>query len=104
VLLLLERALAAWSLAVDEHGGHKDLYSSGCRSVILYVHGRTELYCSSLPCLSLFFLSAPVKWRLSEPFIAQGQAVIMSPEVRQVGPRWLKCYTTSRVLMIRSSK
>jgi hypothetical protein len=81
VLLLLERALAAWSLAVDEYGRHKDLHSSGRRSVILYVHGITELYCSSLPCLSLSFLSAPVKWRLSEPFIAQGRAVIMSPEV-----------------------
>jgi hypothetical protein len=30
----------------------------------------------------LAFLSAPKKWRLPEPFIAQGQAVIMSPEAR----------------------
>jgi hypothetical protein len=51
VILLLERALVSWSLAIDEHGGHEDLRSSGRRSVIPYVHGRTGLYCSSLPCL-----------------------------------------------------
>jgi hypothetical protein len=27
---------------------------------------------------------ATVKWRLPEPFIAQGRAVTMSPEIRQV--------------------
>jgi hypothetical protein len=53
VVLLLERVLVSWSLAIDEHGGHEDLRSSGHRSVIPYVHRRTELYCSSLPCLSL---------------------------------------------------
>jgi hypothetical protein len=37
-----------WSLAVDERGVHKDLRDSGRQSVIPYVHGRTELYCSSL--------------------------------------------------------
>jgi hypothetical protein len=50
------------------------------------------------------FLSAPEKWRLTEPFIAQGRAVTMSPEARQVASRWLKLYTTARVLMARSSK
>jgi hypothetical protein len=45
---LLERALVSWSLVVDEHGGHEDLHGSGRRSVIPYVHGTTELYCSSL--------------------------------------------------------
>jgi hypothetical protein len=50
------------------------------------------------------FLSAPEKWRLPEPFIAQGRAVTMSPEARQVAPRWLKSYTAARVLMARSSK
>jgi hypothetical protein len=40
---------------MDERGGHEDLRGSGRRSVIPYVHGRTELYCSRLPCLSLPF-------------------------------------------------
>jgi hypothetical protein len=58
VVLLLEGDLISWSLAVDERGGHEDLRGSGHRSVIPYVHGRTELYCSSLPCLSLPFCSS----------------------------------------------
>jgi hypothetical protein len=33
---------------MDERGGHKDLCSSGHRSVIPYIYERTELYCSSL--------------------------------------------------------
>jgi hypothetical protein len=41
---------------MDERGGHRDLRGSDHQGVIPYVHGRTELYCSSLPCLSLFFL------------------------------------------------
>jgi hypothetical protein len=61
--------------------------------------------CSSLPSLSLFFFStAPEKRCLPEPFIAQGRAVTMSPEARQVAPRWLKPYTVARVLLARSSK
>jgi hypothetical protein len=87
VVLLLERALISWSLAMDERGGHEDLCGSGRRSVIPYVHGRTELYCSSLPCLSLPFSSAaltdlfstPLKRRLPEPFIAQSRAVTLRP-------------------------
>jgi hypothetical protein len=58
VVLLLERALVYWSLAIDEHSGHEDLRGFDHRSVIPYVHGRTGLYCSSLPCLcepELFF-------------------------------------------------
>jgi hypothetical protein len=44
--------LVSSSLAMDEHGGHEDLRGSNRRSVILYAHERTELYCSSLPiCL-----------------------------------------------------
>jgi hypothetical protein len=62
---------------MDEHDGHKDLRSSGRQSVIPYVHERIELYCSSMPCLSISFLSAPVKWRLSEPFISQGRTVTL---------------------------
>jgi hypothetical protein len=85
VVLLLKRALVSWSLAIDEHGGHEDLCGSGRRSVIPYVHGRTGLYCSSLPCLcEPEPFSTPVKWHLPEPLIAQGRTVTMSPEARQV--------------------
>jgi hypothetical protein len=45
MVLLLERVLVTWSLAMDEH---RDLCGSGRRSVIPYVHGRMELYFSSL--------------------------------------------------------
>jgi hypothetical protein len=57
VVLLLEGALVSWSLAMDKRGGHEDLRGSDRRSIIPYVHERTELYCSSLPCLSLHFSS-----------------------------------------------
>jgi hypothetical protein len=43
VVLLLERALVFWSLAMDEHGWHEDLRGSSRRSVIPYIHGRMEL-------------------------------------------------------------
>jgi hypothetical protein len=58
------------------------------------------------PALSepFFFSTATEKWRLPEPFIAQGRTVTMSPEARQVALRWLKSYTLARVLMVRSSK
>jgi hypothetical protein len=56
VILLLERVLVSWSLAMDEDGGHENLYGLDRQSVIPYVHGRAELYCTSLPCLSLFYL------------------------------------------------
>jgi hypothetical protein len=101
---LLERALISWLLSIDERGGHKDLRGSDCRSIIPYVHGRTELYFSSL---SIYFLA------LTDPreeasvrvfYIAQGRVVTLRPGARQVVPRWLKSYTTSRVIMTRSSK
>jgi hypothetical protein len=95
--------VVSWSLAIDERGGHKDLRGSDRQSVIPYVHGRTELYCSSLPCLSLSFFF-PVKKCLPGPFIAQGPVVTIRPEARQVALRWLKPYTAARVLMARSSK
>jgi hypothetical protein len=61
VVLLLERVLVSWSLDMDEHGGHEDSRGSDRQSVIPYVHGRTELYCSSLLCLSLPIYPPPVK-------------------------------------------
>jgi hypothetical protein len=48
VVLLLEGDLVSCSLAMDERSGHKDLCGLGRQSVIPYVHGRIELYCSSL--------------------------------------------------------
>jgi hypothetical protein len=48
VVFLLEGVLVSWSLAINEYGVHKDLCGSGRQSVIPYVNGRTELYCSSL--------------------------------------------------------
>jgi hypothetical protein len=79
VILLLVGVLVSWLLAMDERCGYEDLRGLGCRSIIPYIHERTELYYSSLPWLSQPFSSAPVKWRLSEPFIAQGQAVTLRP-------------------------
>jgi hypothetical protein len=63
---LLERVLFFWSLAINEHGRHEDLRSSDRRSVIPYVHGRIELYCSNLPCLNLFSTSLS-----TDPFFGQ---------------------------------
>jgi hypothetical protein len=87
VVLLLDGALVAWSLAMDEHGGYEDLRGSSHRSVIPYVHGPTYL--------SADLSSTLVKRCLPGPFM-------MRPEARQVALRWLKPYTTSRTLMARS--
>jgi hypothetical protein len=112
VVLLLDGALVSWSLAMDERGGHEDLCGSGRRSIIPYVHGRTKLYCSSLPCLIQPFSSTgldrpifltPVKRCLPSPFITQDWVVTMRPGARQVAPRWLKLYTTFRALIVSSS-
>jgi hypothetical protein len=102
VVLLLYGVLVSWSLAMDERGGHEDLYGSGHRSVISYVHRRTELYYSSLYEPEPFFPTL-VKRCLPGPFIAQGRVVTMRPGARQVAPMWLKPYTTSMALMARSS-
>jgi hypothetical protein len=48
MILLWGMCLASWSLALDEHNRHEVLRGLGRQSVIPYVHGRTELYCSSL--------------------------------------------------------
>jgi hypothetical protein len=102
VIFLLEETLIPWSLALDECGGHKDLRGSVHRSVIPYIHRRTELYCTSLSCLSLIFppaltdlfwpRSTSVKWHLPEHFIAQGRAVTMGHESRQVASGYVKHY------------
>jgi hypothetical protein len=106
VVLLLKGALVSWLQAMDERSGHEDLCDVGHRSIIPYIYERIELYCSSLPCLSLpicplaltdlFFVL--MKRCLPGPFIAQGRVVIMRPGAQQVARRWLKPYTTSRAL------
>jgi hypothetical protein len=48
VVLLLERNLISLSLAMDERGGHQDLCDSGRWNVTPYIHGRIDLYYSSL--------------------------------------------------------
>jgi hypothetical protein len=64
VVLLWGRHLATWSLAIDEHSGHEGLRGSGHRSVIPYVHGRTELYCPSLYEPEPFLFLTSWKWHL----------------------------------------
>jgi hypothetical protein len=105
MVLLLERVFVSWSLAIDERAGHKDLRGSGRRSVILYVHRRIELYCSSLYKPESAYLSVgldrpifstagldrplfltPVKRCLPGPFIAQGRIVIIRPGGPTSGP------------------
>jgi hypothetical protein len=103
VVLLLEGGLISWSLGMDERGGHEDLRGSSRRSVIPYVHRRTELYCSSLSFSSANLFLTPRKRYLPGPFIAQGRVVTMRPGARQVVLRWLKPYTTSSAIMARSS-
>jgi hypothetical protein len=97
---------------MDERGGYEDLRASGRQSVIPYVHGRTgvvllkpalpEPAFSSTGLDRPIFLT-PVKRCLPGPFIAQGRVVTMRSGARQVVPRWLKHYTASRILMVRSS-
>jgi hypothetical protein len=77
VVLLLERTLISWSLAMDERGGHEDLCGSGHRSIIPYVHERTGvvLLKPALPepaFSSVNLYSTPVNRSLPSPFIAQG--------------------------------
>jgi hypothetical protein len=43
VVLLWGMRLASWLLALGERNGHDDLRGSGRLSIILYIHGRTEL-------------------------------------------------------------
>jgi hypothetical protein len=87
MVLLWGRPLASWLLALGEHDGHEDLHGSGRWSVIPYIHGRMELYYSSLPCLSLPFRPTFWKWHLPGSFIAQGQVIYNEPQGPTGGPR-----------------
>jgi hypothetical protein len=92
VVLLLEGDLVSCSLAMDEYGGHEDLCGSGRRSIIPYVHRRTELYCSSLPYLSLPFCP-PCEEVSTRSFYSSGVgaqgpgAPTINVKTSMVGPR-----------------
>jgi hypothetical protein len=103
VVLLLERALVSWSSAIDERSELKDLIGSDRRSVISYIHGRMLLYCSSLALPKPFLFSDLSIYRLPDSFIAQSRVVTLRPMAQQVAMRWLKPYTTSRVIIASSS-
>jgi hypothetical protein len=77
MVLLLEGALVSWSLAMGERGGHEDLRCSGRQSIIPYIHGITELYCSSMYEPEHFLFLTPQKWCPPGPFIAQSQVATM---------------------------
>jgi hypothetical protein len=79
VVLSWGGSLVSWLLAMDEHSGLKDLRGLDHRSVIPYVHGRTELYYSSLYEPEPFLFSTPQKWHPPELFIAQGRVVYNEP-------------------------
>jgi hypothetical protein len=79
MVLLLGMTLVSWSLAMNECSGHEDLRGSGRWSVLPYFYERTELYCTSLSCLSFFFFLTLVKRRLTKPFIAQDRTVTLRP-------------------------
>jgi hypothetical protein len=93
VVLLWGRSLASWLLAIDEHNGHKGLRDLARRSVIPYIHGRTELYYSSLYEPKPFLFLTSQKWRPPEPFIAQGRVVYNEPPSPTSDPRAGKSYT-----------
>jgi hypothetical protein len=62
MVLLLERALVSLrSLAMDERGGYGDLHGSGRRSVIPYVHERTEIVLPKPALPESAYLSTPLK-------------------------------------------
>jgi hypothetical protein len=102
VVLLWGKPLASWLLAIDEHSGHEDLRGSDRRSVIPYVHERTELYCSNLYEPESFLFLTSWKWRLPESFITQGRVVYNEPKARQVASGQVKPYAIG--LTARSSK
>jgi hypothetical protein len=51
MIFLSRRYLAFCLLALGERGRHGDLHCLDQLSVILYVYGRTELYCAQV-CLA----------------------------------------------------
>jgi hypothetical protein len=59
---------------------------------------RVVLLKSDLIRVSLFLTRC-----LPGPFIAQGWAVTLRLRARHVASRWLKDYTTFRILMVRNS-
>jgi hypothetical protein len=103
VAFLLEGALVSWSLAMDERGGHEDLRGSGRRSVIPYVHGRTELYFAQV-CMPELAFSSPLEVAPTRSFYSSRSGSYNETRGPTGGPRWLKPYTAARILMAKSSK
>jgi hypothetical protein len=69
--------------------------------VVLHKPGLARVSLSLFSAVNLFL--TPVKRCLPDSFIAQGWVVTMGPRARQVDQRRLKLYTSSRMLMGRSS-
>ncbi len=59
VVLLLERVLVSWSLAMDERGGHEDLRGSGRRSVIVTSPRLNRINSILIPLSCNFFSGSP---------------------------------------------
>jgi hypothetical protein len=89
---------------MDECGEHEDLLGLGHRSVIPYIHRRTELYYSNLYEPEPFLFFYPFEEAPARAFYSSRSGVTLRPGARQVALKWLKPYTTSRVLMAMSSK
>jgi hypothetical protein len=85
VVLCLEMTLVSWLLARDGYGEHTSLRGLGRQSVTPYVHGKRELYCSSLTSpVSAFFLVCHLPWPLIDRACSSynvTQAPTGSPEV-----------------------
>jgi hypothetical protein len=101
MVLLLEGTLVSWSLAMDERGRHEDLCGLIHRNVIPYIHGRTELYCTSIYETEPFFDLLEVA--STRAFYTSRSSSYNETQGLTRGPRWLKSYTTFRALMARSS-
>jgi hypothetical protein len=69
------------------------------RNTLRSRENRDVLLKTGLACVSLSFFSffrPRLKWRLLEPFIAQGRTVTMSFKARQVASRQVKPYAVWR--------
>jgi hypothetical protein len=86
MVLLLEGDLVSWSLVMDKRGGHKDLCGLGRRSVKPYVHRRTELYCSSMPYLSLPFFVRPCEEAHARAYYSSRSGSYIETQGVTVGP------------------
>jgi hypothetical protein len=87
VILLWEIPLASLLLVIDEHSRLKCLRGSGRQNVIIYVHGRIVLYCSSMYETEHFSFFDPSEVASTRTFITQGQVVYNEPPRSDRWPR-----------------